>query len=403
MAILSKIKSLFAYEIVALFAIIYTSSDTLLFGTNGDDRFIYAKYAIIIILILYGIIKCRASRNLIQKSLSVFFILVLFFFINALFTGFHLGFLYNIALFLLALTYAWNVNAKSFVNAYRLILFILALFSLVVHVVVFFNPGVIDLFPQQYNTEGLSFHCAYLTMIFDSIQIRNFGLFREPGVYMIYLNFALFIELFSEKPSYLRALIYLLASLTTISTAGIATSAVIVTTSLLFSRKFKVLLFLLPVSWLIYYLIIQMPELYDMLFYKIENQTYSSYARIASFVVPFDIIYLYPLGAGPEAYNNLFPILSNARYSVQVDPRDSTNTILKFLAVYGPLVFGFMLYYLYKFTRSFSHKVIYNFLFFVVLLVAISNEDLRDSSFFYLLIAFGTVYAVSRDKMVINN
>jgi len=403
MAILSKIKSLFVYETIALFAIIYTSNDTLLFGTNSDERFILLKYVVIALLIICGFIKSVGKIYSIKRCLPALVFLFLFFFFNSIFTGFHLGFLYNILLFILALTYVWNVNINRFVTSFQRIIYLLALISIVVQISIFVRPSFIDIFPQYFNSEGFPFHCAYLTMIYDDIQLRNFGIFREPGVYMIYLNMSLFVELFSMKPSIKRTIVVLLASISTVSTAGIAISLSILILFLLFSRNYKTLIGIIPVCLLFYYLITQIPEIYILLFDKIENQTYSSYARIASLVVPFDIFYLYPIGAGPDAYNQLFPILSNARYGVQIDPRDTTNTILKFLAVYGPLVCIFMSYYLYKFTQSFSNKKLFNILLFAVMLIAISNEDLRDSAFFYLLIAYGVLFSVSREREVINN
>jgi hypothetical protein len=313
-------------------------------------------------------------------------------------TGLHFGFLYNILLILTAITYSTCVSKEIFFSSYKKLFYVIAFFSIVVYFLNIISPSLTNGLPVFYNSEGMSFRFAGLAMIFDNLQMRNFGIFREPGVYMIYLNIALFCELFSERPSSKRMMVYLVAILTTISTAGVIIASLIIAFSLFFSRKYKLLFVLVPVFFLVYYSLQFMPNLSLLLFGKLQDPTGSTYARLASLTVPIDIWKDYIFGAGPDLYDKLFPIYSNSRYGLPIDSKISTNTLLKFLAVYGPFVFGFMTYFLYKFTHLVTTRRIVNLFFFIVLLISISNEDLRDSIFFYLFIAYGIQYSSIRRR-----
>lgn len=399
MTLSKNIKYLFSYEALALFLMIYASNDTLLFGTNGDSVYVLGRYVIAFVLFLWGIFKKDDISVFNHNNIVIVFLLVSFFFLNSLLTGFHFGFLYNIFLLLIAITYSKHVKVGVFILTFKKIVYLLALFSLVVYFINLIFPASTSILPIHYNSEGYSFRFAGLTMIYDELQMRNFGIFREPGVFMIYLNIALFCELFSVSPSTKRIITYLITILTTISTAGFIIAALIIAVFVLFSKRYKLLIALIPIVLLAYYCILNMPNISILLFEKLHDPTYSTYARLSSLTVPIDIWKNNLLGAGPNMYDKLFPIFSSIRYGVQIDPRDSTNTMLKFLSVYGPFVFTFILFYLYKFTQLFSKRSVVNVSFFIILLIASSNEDLRDSIFFYLFIAYGIRYSLIKNTV----
>ena len=76
------------------------------------------------------------------------------------------------------------------------------------------------------NTSGMSFYNLFIVVIpkiyyYSSIMVRNFGLFREPGVYQMYIILALIIQLFIfSKPNLKITIMYILVLISTFSTTG---------------------------------------------------------------------------------------------------------------------------------------------------------------------------------------
>ena len=97
--------------LLPLFLLIYTSDDTIMFGMFGDVRFYYAKLAVWFSVAMYFAAKGYFLRNKFTVSL---FIVAILYFVNSIVSGFSIGFVYNLAIFLLALVYVSNNSFETF-------------------------------------------------------------------------------------------------------------------------------------------------------------------------------------------------------------------------------------------------------------------------------------------------
>jgi len=226
-------------------------------------------------------------------------------------------------------------------------------------------------------------------MIFVGKEFRNFGIFREPGVFMIYLNLAYFFELFSFEKSKKRLVSYFIAIILTLSTSGYLILFLISVFYLVKKRKVKYHLLFIVILLAISFVLFKYESIYNILFYKIENKTGSYYARLASLTVPLEMFKNNIFGIGPEQYDKMFPQISQSLYGMRINSDISTNTYLKFLAVYGIFIFSFFIHYSIKFTTYYSRDKMLNLFLFFILCLCLSNEDCRNSFFFLLLIAYG--------------
>ena len=115
--------------LLPLFLLIYTSDDTIMFGMFGDVRFYYAKLAVWFSVAMYFAAKGYFLRNKFTVSL---FIVAILYFVNSIVSGFSIGFVYNLAIFLLALVYVSNNSFETFREHFCRIVCFLALASSIV-------------------------------------------------------------------------------------------------------------------------------------------------------------------------------------------------------------------------------------------------------------------------------
>lgn len=397
---ISKLKN--CWCLIFLFLLIYTSDDTVLFGTYGNLSFFYVKYLILLFTLFILPIQGKFITN---KNLGILIIILLLFLFNAVISDFKFGFVYNVILLLTSLVFANNFSLSLFKETFCKVIYFLSICSLIGYFFNLFLPQILSPFPDLYNSENILFKNCYLHVVFPSLPLRNFGIFREPGVFMIYLNIAYFLEWFSEKPSMKRIVIFLFTLLTTLSTAGFIIGAISLIGGIIYKRRFKDAVILMPIICVVYYFLTLEDSIFSaMLFGKLETgaESGSTAARVSSLTVPLKMFLSNPLGIGPDTYDALFPIMSNNMYGISVEPEVSTNTFLKYLAVYGCFIFLLYFSYFFKFVKScFKNKYLI-LLFTFVLLLALSNEDFRASIFFNLMIAYGINWNVVNSYKIVN-
>ena len=375
------------FSSLTMMVLLYVSDDTLLFGTNENSTFIFAKY---LIVAFCGGVMLYKIKRLNSSDLILLGILFLFFFITSVLNGFRYGFLYNMLLLFVSLLFSRICALEDFKKYFCAFTYILAIISLIAYFLYQINPSLFGVFPVYRIEGGEEFICLYMADIYKPLSFRNFGIFREPGVYMIYLNLALFIEWFSKTPSLKKVFVYLLCLLTTISTAGLLIGLLIITFGIVAKKKSKLVFVVLPIIAIAWYFVNNSELPLDvLLFSKLEEGNSNAIVRWASITVPLNMFISNPLGVGPEGYNELCPILSNQMYHVAIDPRETTNTFLKILAVYGIIVFYIYMKGFWRFIKMIANPLLLRFLLLFVLILALSNEDMRTSFLFSLMIAYG--------------
>ena len=184
--------------LISIFIMLYMSRDTVWFGTNDNGLMKLLGYGAYAALALYWILKGRVSRN----YLGVALIFVILGGITLITTGLNIKFFYVFMLVILAAFFCTNVKFEIFAEAYQKVMLFLAGFSIIGFGLYEVAYSIIARFPIFENEAGVKF----INLLFDMPTVkqpyvahRSFGIFREPGVYMIFLTIALMFELFFIK------------------------------------------------------------------------------------------------------------------------------------------------------------------------------------------------------------
>lgn len=372
-----------------LFLLIYTSEDTMLFGTFGSPTYNMMKYVVLVGVMLYMLFKKTNVRN---ESIVLLVFLTILYVISALMSGWlKIGFVYNLVILLAAIIYVSRYSMGSFKESFCRIVSFLSIYSLVIYFVNLSLPSALSFFPTEYNVVGNEFKNCFFSVTFASLPFRNFGIFREPGVFMVYINIALFLEWFSEKSSAIRMFIYILTLMTTVSTAGFIIGAIILAGGAIYRKQTKNVIIALPLVIFAYYMINSEDYIYGTLLLDkmADGGSGTAEVRYASIVVPLKIFLTSPFGVGPDAFDVLFPAYSARLYGEAYDGDLATATFFKMLAVNGIMVLTFYFWAFIRFIRKGYSNRYLRILFFLVLFLAFGNEDMRVSILFNLMIAYG--------------
>ena len=389
-----KLNALF----VIVFILIFISEDTVTFGTNMDPRFIVFRYIVYFSMTLFFLFKVRYNTVMLPKTtfyaIVVFLSLLATIFANQYMTG---GYVMQLWIVVLAVLIVKYVDFDDFCALFSKIMFYLSVISLLLLFVYSLLPSAFSIFPVTTNYADTEFYNLYICVFFKTTDIvRNTSIFREPGVFVVYLVIAIIIQLFKfNNNKYLS--VYIIALFTTFSTAGYIVFLLVITAKLIEKNAKKIYLYiglaLIPFVTLLW------PFIGEVVFGKFgeENAGYAStLARVSSVTIPFFIFLENPFwGSGIEKFVNLYPIYSMQWYGIEFKPDgESTNTILNTAAIYGISYAMFMLYALYSFSHFFVMKRASRIVIWIVFILISSNEELRFSLFFNVILLYGMSYSL---------
>lgn len=131
---------------------------------------------------------------------------------------------------LVAVFLTYFISYRSLAKYYVLILTVLGVYSIIAMWILrplLLDTGVISV-PVFYNQMDVMFHNFGLSFVSDSyVKTRNFGIFREPGVYQYFIILALFLNNYTvewKSPRIYWVCNFALAAtmLTTLATGGVA-------------------------------------------------------------------------------------------------------------------------------------------------------------------------------------
>lgn len=393
MIVLSKLSVKLDAVFIIVFIIIFISDDTVTFGTNMDLRFIICRYAAYFTLTVFLLFNVRYNTIKISKTTFyagvVFISLLLTILSNQYLTG---GYFVQMWIVLLALLIVKYVNFDDFCTSFLTVMFYLSVISLFFFVFYNLFPSVFSIFPITTNYANVEFYNLYVCALFKTTGvIRNTSIFREPGVFMIYLIMAIVIGMFRrENNKYL--LIYVIALFTTFSTAGFIVFLFVLIAKMLEMNSKRIYMYI--GFGLIFFMILLWPFIGDAVFGKFgeDHAGYAStLARVSSVTVPFSIFLDNPiLGSGIEKFVSLYPVHSMQQYGVEFKPDgESTNTILNTAAIFGMCYAIMILYALYHFSCFFVKKKVSRMVLFIVFILLSSNEELRFSLLFNVILLYG--------------
>jgi hypothetical protein len=396
------------------FVVIFISDDTFTFGTNESVGYIILKYVIYLLLITYllGYSNLKSLTYLNTGNLVLCLILLSIFIAMLFNLDFRGGYIYQFVIIFSAFLINNYMPSKNLVKIFTKYIYILSIISLVVFTAASISDRFLTFFPVFTNKIDVEFYNLVVCVVFKDVgAMRNTGIFREPGVYMIYLNIAILFELFyNEKINKSHLIVYLITLFTTFSTAAFIILLVIAMAYLLKANKSGAIYskaLIIGIGVVVIAVIALSPDIYSRVFDKIGKDSIndgSSLARAASVLINYHIFIDNPLaGCGITKYVDDFATYSRELFHITTGTGNNTNMILTVFAVYG-LLFGLVLLFaIARLTKKFSKEFIVRGMIFIAFLMMLSNEDVRYSLMIFVLFFWGLKTDFNKEHLQIGN
>lgn len=386
-------------EKIAFFAVIvlfFFSADTLSSSILSAEIAGLLTQTLYVVVILLLLLNLKNNQKNIWAGLILSLLCILVFF-TALVNGeFSLGYVIQAIVLITGYVMATKINLKFFIDKYSQILYYLSGLSLLLFSVFTLWSDLVYFFPISVNIEEVEYVNLYIYVHYINM-FRNTGIFREPGMYMVYLNIGvLFQYFFYNEINKKYLLIYVISLLTTLSTGGFIVFSLFSIIYLLKNNKVKN-----AIQFVFFFIILCVGiftnyELFQSTFAKFDsssNEYGSTIARISSVTVPSAIFLDSPFfGAGLSGFKDQYEIYSRSilGYSVKADGQ-STNTLFNSLGTYGFCFFMLLSTLIDKFSALFSKNTPVKIGIFISLILMFSNEDMRYSLLFSVLIFYGLI------------
>ena len=223
---------------------------------------------------------------------------------------------------------------------------------------------------------------------------RNCGIFWEPGLYQVYLNFILFYYLFKNH-DYIKSAFIIINVLTTFSIAGIAVCGVLVLIYL-YTSKYKKAFCIALLIFAMLCILILLPIFLEVWLNKTETGSFSYRTK--------DITYGIKVGMQTPIFGSGLSSTAYAEYFLQeMDVyRGNSNGVINIFLWFG--IFGLIFFtYAYKKTIDYINSY-YNIkvglAFTVFIFASLMNEPITTLSLPMLLVGLGMNYkfAETREK-----
>lgn len=385
-----------------VFIMIYVSTETLLFGTNNNNMFLYFHYAVIIALfvfLLFLFLKKNKKIAFDRKTFSAYSALCFLSLITMLINkdvSFH--YIYEIILLSIALLYtkifSFDVFKKSFI---KIILFLVKC-SFLTFLLDLFFPQVLNFFPTLINKANIRFHfwpfgCAMYKTMYEPV--RNWSIFREPGVFAIFIVLAILFILLScdkiKKNNSKDLFLLFLGLFTTFSTGGIISGVLLIVLYLL-RDKINFRKFILAIIVIVsLFFLHNYTNFFHKVFGKLFTQNASMISRSASIYSNLKVFSISPIfGIGFGKLDLFFQYFTVEKFNAIISKSyANTNTFFRMLSTHG--LFFFAIYFIgyYKFFVKNSKNRFTALLLYLILLLAFSNENLMLNIVFPILLFYG--------------
>ena len=397
------IKKYGGLKALLLFILIYISQDTLLFGTNSNQLFcsigqyilIFASFAMFVYMLIKRI-------GIPQKGFLLCIILIIMIWLTCVFNQeLYTNYIYKTFLLICAMLYTAICSREKFIEYFTNIVFIISVFSIFIYLLFLISPTLINYFPKMFNSAGAEYKFGFLS--FAPLKVYTFnpramGIFREAGVYSIFLCIAIYFELFEKKTiSIVKNIVYLIALITTFSTTGYIVLLLIVVCRISKKvgdkskkRKINYILFSLLFASLIISQFTDLLSIDGDLFGKFfaNSATYSSgTARISSIFTNLRMFWSNPLfGVGAYGVDTNFADLSWQFYSFNTV--HNTNSFLMNYSSYGFIYGSTILILWYRFFAK-NQGIMVGIELLVTFFLLLSGETLIHNVIFYIIAFYG--------------
>lgn len=204
------------YDYIITFAILTLSTDTLLGGVLlGIEKSIVILLVLSIPMYIIFLKKRRINKDIIIVLILILLILFTIVF-NHEFRGFHI---YMVLSIITAYVYCKVYSFTQMRENYLKIMAFLCIYSLITtYFIKYVGLGI----PKVTNTANVTlYNFIFSYAIPTSNYIRNFGIFREPGVYQIFISLAMIFETINNKNvNKKRLILFTITMFSTFSTVG---------------------------------------------------------------------------------------------------------------------------------------------------------------------------------------
>ena len=281
--------------------------------------------------------------------------------------------------------------SKNILKAFSNIMVVIAIISLVCYFISLFSISVFDFLPNIRIVAAKSGRVSnFANAIFCIIAKeswsafpRNYGMFAEPGIYQVYIVFALIAILYGDgEKKKIKTILLVIAMITTFSTTGYIVMLCLFlfyfTTSYNTSPKVKILSVVGTV--VVVFFLVQNEFIFDTVFGKLQDSgDASTVSRLYSFPINFVVWLRNPIvGVGPVHMNDY--IKSIALSMTRSAFFHNTNTYMYTLACFGLPVFLIEIFKGIKLARELTGGGIFKMLgLFIVIFVCLSGENLTYS------------------------
>jgi hypothetical protein len=387
----------FLLFIIIGFMILF-SADSIIIRSVSPENYQIIVMILTTLFIFYLLIPLIKQIKSIRAN--VFYILFFFTFnivTTSLFnTNFSLGLIYLIAILVLVALVVNEYSVFKIVEVFNKFMLVICVISIVLFIVSISFNDILNFFPTYENSAGVKYKHFYLGAVFvERSDVRSIGVFREPGVFAVYIVIALIFELYIIKKSNYIKWIFILSLLLTFSTSGyIALMCLLFTHELSKTKLSKINVFKFLFLIIIVLFSISVLDL-SFVFDKFDprSNSYANFiARKASITVNLEIIKNNPLvGVGlfdyPKHYlNESLELLGVALKS----GTQSTNTFFAQGAVFGFLsaLLQVILFLIISLKIHKNNKInpFMWFGIFISLIIIFSSQDMRFSNIFNLLL-----------------
>lgn len=376
--------SLYTKWFFVLFIMVFFSKDTLLFGTNANQIVLNIGYIFYLLLAIYLIFQIggKIERYSVNMCIAICVMSV----IGLLFDPQQsVKYFYEIMIVVMAYVYTRKCSIEKFKLMYVDIIYVLSLIS----IIAFFLCSYIY-FPHfdVLNKVNIRFSTIFVTSVYTD---RNMSIFREPGVFVFFVNLALIFELFQKKKSFVKVIVFALAVVTSYSTTGYITIGIIFIAYLIGVKRIEIkhiamMLFLVIAVCLV----LLDSDTYSRVFSKIENTDNASIrSRQSSIFYNIELatssLGSFLLGNGYSIVENSFVRAARTTFTVE---GNNTNTMLKFFSVHGVvylviMFIGFIKFFLIQYDWKIA--ILITIAFFLML----STEDFCLQILLYILVFYG--------------
>ena len=366
----------------------------MLFGTNAIQAFLVFRYFLYFGILMYLFLKFgfRIDRKLL---IPLLLILISFLATMILNLDFRAGYFIGFMVVFLAALISNRIKFSEFAFYFNKIVYVLSVVSLIVFTVSIIAPSVIHFFPTTLNYNGSEYNSIlFWNVMKGNVPKENLGIFREGGVFVIYLLLAVIIELFYNREiNYKRLLVYIITLITVSSTAGYIILAFLLFVYIIKTNNagIKIGFSILIALFFIFFF----QTLISSVFAKFDTQSYeyrSTLSRLSSFVIPMMIFVDHIYGVGLSNFGGLYTSYSLKYFGIAFNPAgESTNTILNTFAIFGIIYGALLIYALIKFSRMFGSTKLNMITVLIALLMMFSTQELRFSLLFNLIVMYGII------------